>query len=382
MFFHFCRYFFSYIIFAKSRQRLLFLALIGLFLSSFALLVLQSTMGGLQHKLITRSKNIVGDVILYLDKMNAKDKELLVKDISIQKFPYSYEFELEALLKNGPYLVPTVIHGIGKKSRPAFLKNVKLDEIILPNDLSYKLRLSSHQKLQLISPAHTDSFMGDIPRSITLYHEDYLQTDVPEIDSFHAWVSLPKIQNLVGEKTINRVRIYAPVKKKILDELKTKYQDLSLKTWEELNSTLVYALSLETTIMVFLFIAMTFLVSLCITSGLLIFQSKIKVDLMSFWILGLSQESIRKYNWFFIVSMTLAAILGGLTCALIFLELFDHYGVELLPDIFVDRKIPIYVTMKGLVLSFSIPLLMSLLFSWASFRAGKDEDDYLRLLKN
>ncbi len=382
MFYHFCRYFFSYIIFSKSRQRLLFLALTGLFLSSFALLVLQSTMGGLQHKLIGRSKSIGGHHVLFLDQLTPSEKEQVTKWLGKNSYPYSYEYELEGLLKNGSYLVPAIIHGVGKKQRPAFLNKLLLDEMVLPNDLSFRLRLNHRERFELISPAHTDSLLGDIPRSISVVLEDQLQTDVPEVDSYHAWTSLPKVQNLVGERTINRARVYKDLRREDQEFLLAKFQALRMKSWEEMNSTLVYALNLETTIMVFLFIGMTFLVSLCITSGLLIFQSKIRVDLMSFWILGLSADKIKKFNWYFIVTMTLTAIVAGIVAALVFLRLFDHYGVELLPDIFVDRKIPIYVTFKGISLSFLIPLFMSLLFSWASFRGDREGENYLSLLKN
>ncbi len=106
MFQHFVKYFFFYICRAKTRQRLLFLAIAGLVLSSFSLLVLQSTMGGLQHKLIERSKFIQGDATLFLKKLNyiaAKELNAQLREQGHQSF---LEFEIELLLKHGNYLTP------------------------------------------------------------------------------------------------------------------------------------------------------------------------------------------------------------------------------------------------------------------------------------
>ena len=148
-----------------------------------------------------------------------------------------------------------------------------------------------------ISPSHVDSFFGDIPRKVSVILDDIIVTDVPEIDIFHVWVRLPLIQNLIRKREINRVRIYGQFSKSSVESfLKGRFRksDTSLLTWEDQHKTLVHALALENTVMLFLFVVMTCLVSLCITSGLHIFTSKIKIDLASFWILGASKLKLEK----------------------------------------------------------------------------------------
>ena len=149
-----------------------------------------------------------------------------------------------------------------------------------------------------------------------------------------------------------------------------------------MNQNLVYALRLESTIMFFLFMSMTFLVSLCITSGLMIFFDKIKIDLMSFWILGTDKKKLKSSSWNFTAIMAFTSVIIGLVFGLIFLYSFDKFGVELLPDVFIDRKIPIHITFKGLALSFAIPCVLSLLFSYLTFRSSLEDDSYVKLLRS
>src|SRR5690606_28544711 len=116
------RFFFQTIFLSRQRQKLLLLALAGLFISSFALLVLQSAMGGLQHKLMERSKNVEGRVVLE-GSVRANSPELAQlldfwREHQIRAVP---EYELELLIQAGPYLAPAIVHGLDLADLPLFL---------------------------------------------------------------------------------------------------------------------------------------------------------------------------------------------------------------------------------------------------------------------
>lgn len=376
MFKTYLKYFFFFIISAKNRQRLLILAVVGLFISSFALIVLQSTMGGLQNKLMERSKAVIGRAtILYKSDVNSDGLKKIEQMLSQKKLNYTREYEIELLLRYQTYITPVIVHGIDLKGFvPPFLSKEKF-EAVMPMELAYKVGVAPPETLELISPSHVDSLLGDIPRSQTVRIEKTFSSDVPEIDMYHMWVRLPLIQNLIQAKSLNRLRIYSD------GDFKGLKEDLpagaKLMTWEDENKTLVWALNLEATVMVFLFAAMSLLVSLCISSGLLIFFNKVKTDLSSFWILGASHDKINRSTKYFLHLMSFLSIVCGVLGGLLFLYLFDHFAPEIMPDVFVDRKIPILITAKGLAISFFVPYLISFFFVRFALAQFKREHDFL-----
>jgi lipoprotein-releasing system permease protein len=332
-------------------------------------------MGGLQNNLMERSKAVLGRATIYF-KSSENDQNLLSieKILKDQKLIFSKEYELELLLRYQTYITPVVVHGVDLKSyTPSFIdKNSKEPfESIIPIELAYKIGVAPPDFLQIITPSHVDSLLGDIPRSQTIKVEKTFSSDVPEIDLTHLWVRLPIIQNLIQSRSINRIRIYSDADFKKLKLLLPN--NIYLKTWEDENKTLVWALNLESTVMVFLFAAMSLLVSLCILSGLLIFFNKVKNDLASFWILGASFSKINQSSKIFLHLMSFMSILSGVLAGLLFLYVLDRWAIEIMPDVFVDRKIPILVTFKGLAISFWVPYLISSLFISFSLEQFKNE---------
>ncbi|MDD0852735.1 hypothetical protein HBN50_06485 [Halobacteriovorax sp. GB3] len=388
MFSHFQRYFVSHIFNARTRQRLLILAITGLFLSSFALLVLQSTMGGLQRNRISRSKAIFGHATVHVTTTNRdaiRRLNELIMPLSNKGVDISREYVIELLLQHGGYLAPVIVHGISDDSyRQSFLGERDFEGTLVPSELSYKLRLREGSEFQLISPSHTDTFFGEIPRMAQTQVQERIITDDPEVDAAHVWTRLSLIQNLIKKDVVNTFRLfgeynYRSLKESIEKEFKEKAY---LQTWEEKNQNLVWALNLENAVMIFLFIGMTLLVSLCITSGLMIFFGHIKLDLASFWIQGASKRTIYRSTSKAIHFISFCAIVAGLGGAIIFLELFDQFGPEIMPDVFVDRKIPVAMTGRGVGISFFVPFLISWVFVEISILSFKRENNYLDFIRS
>lgn len=341
-------------------------------------------MGGLQSKLIGRAKNIQGHYVLRIQKPL---DESIVFDLKRRGLLFSKEYELELLLKYKSYMTPVVVHGVDPDSffPREFLESTQLNlaknfnGIILPMQLAYKVGVLEGDEVQLISPTHVDTFLTDIPRLISSEVLSTVNFDVPEIDGFHLWVKLAKIQNLTRQKTYNILRFYSDLSAGDKNFLKNFGE---LESWEKSNEALVYALNLESTVMIFLFGAMAFLVSFCISSGLLIFFNKVRLDLSSFWILGLSPQKLFKGTKIFLFLLVSISLLIGLLSGTIFLLIFKTYGTEILPDVFIDRKIPVFFTLRAYLVSFFLPLFVSTIFLRLSIKKFRDQTDHLQIVRS
>ena len=381
----FIRYFFGYLFHAKTRQRLLFIAIFGLIISSFALLVLQSTMGGLQGKLIGRSKAVVGTGVFEFP--NTSEEEILgfVSELSKVGVRPIKELEVELLVKYGQYYAPMIVHGLDPQGElPDFLEGKTFEDLVLPRSLAIKINSTVGDLVRLLSPGHLDNLIGNVPRLASLYVDYLVNTEVPEIDDFHGWARLLRIQAIVGKKVVNKIRLYNDYDQEVLNTIAEKHapKGWHFQRWEDVHATLVWALSLETAVFVFLFSAMTLLVSLAITSGLLIFFSKTKGDLASFWVMGTSERSLFQSSKIFLFCLTFFSVGLGIFFGLLFLGLLDHFGPNIMPDVFVDRKIPVKITGIGVFLSFSIPFSISLIFAWQSLKSFRKDINYLTYIRS
>jgi lipoprotein-releasing system permease protein len=373
----FFRYFFSYIVHAKTRQRLLFLAVVGLFISAFSLMVIQGIMGGLQQGLVGRSKSVNGSFLIQFSGPTTANVDAIKDILRKAGVPFYSELEAEVMLKKKNFVAPAKLHGMDlSDERPGFLMDKDFQGLVMGSDLAGKIRSQFLDDIQIIAPGVTDSLMGEVPRFISDSLSDYLYTEMSEVDEFEVWARLELVQNLLRSRGINQIRLYGEVPKETLAKIQGTPTEVTMRilSWEDMNGALVWSLNLETKVMLFLFVAMTFLVAIAITSGLLIFYSKIRRDLMSFWILGMPQKKLIRLCYRFTL------ILSGITCVLggIFghgvLLLLERFGHDIMPDIFVERRLPIHLDLQHVLMSLFIPFGISVIFSYLSFAHFRKEN--------
>lgn len=373
----FFSYFFSYILRAKTRQRLLFIAVVGLFLSAFSLMVIQGIMGGLQKGLIARSKAVNGSHLIIFDQPTSESLTP-IKDILIKEGIHFYsELETEVMLKSKNFVAPAKLHGIDlDDEKPEFLQDKDFKGLVMGSELASKIHLQFLDEVQIIAPGVTDSIMGEVPRFVSETLSDYLYTELSEVDEFEIWSRVGMVQNLLRAPGVNQIRLFGDVPEDVLEKVlavPTQVEKRHL-SWEKMNEALVWSLNLETKVMLFLFISMSLLVAIAITSGLMIFYSKIRRDLMSFWILGMAQKQLVGLCFkFTLILSALTVVVGGIF-GYITLKLLERFGHDLMPDIFVERQLPVQLDFSHIVMSLVIPFGISLIFSYFSFAHFRKEN--------
>jgi lipoprotein-releasing system permease protein len=381
----FFKYFLSYIFRAKTRQRLLILAFLGLTLSTFSLIVLQSIMGGLQKGLIQRSKNWTGEVELVIDQRFSQfDK--LEELLAVNQFTNMVKIlEIELLARKSAQVAPVILQGIYRDNLPHFLVDKDLSGLVLGSDLAVKLKASYGSELKLIAPSSRDVLLGEIPRQVSEVLSDFVLSELAEVDTYYVWTRIELVQNLLRTRGYNRLRFYSKVDTDKLASLVQSHfsNDIKIIDWNDRNAALMWALNLETIVMISLFSIMSLLVSVCIISGYLIFFNKVKPDLMSFWILGYSRTKLDKLSRHFCHLLSFVACSAGLLLGLCFLFILDHYAPDMMPDVFVERRLPVNYSLQAIVISLGIPYLISWFFSAMSLKwSSENGQHFLKLLRS
>lgn len=375
-------FFLFFILRAKNRQGLLNLVFLGLILSSMSLVILQGVMGGLQSNLKKRSKKIVGDYVAYVSLKGREEVASISGFLKQKNIQFRIENEHEGLARFGSRITPIVIHGVYESDSIIDIGQGAL----FPYEILANLEASPGQNIEFFSPSYTDSFFSDLPRSFSIPVLNVISTRVPEIDASHIWLSASKVNNFMREVKANRIRVYSNLDKAellgIFQAAIPGFSHQHLKTWDQLHSSLVWALRLEKIMMIFLFLGMCFLVCLSISSAVLVFIKKVNKDLTALWVLGASKANIYELSRTSLFKICFFSIAVGVVIGAILLICLDRFGGNIMPDIFVERKIPVSFNYLMFVVSLLIPSFLSFIFIQLGLNEFKNETDYLKNVRS
>lgn len=352
--------------------------MMGLSLSSFALLVVQSVMSGLQRNLIIRAQQIEGIGTVHPWKPGISSEDLLALRESCV---FYREKNLEVLLKHQGKLSAGILHGVEHFAQTPSFQHRDTSGVILGIIMAQNLKVDYGANVQIISPAHKNLFLGEVPRVVTAKTTDFLVADAPELDAFHLWSRIGLVHNLIGNTTYSGLRIFAPCNMQKLTTWVQKH-DLKYTSWEESHPSLVWSLNLEKKVMIFLFVAMCFLIAIAISSGLLIFYHYTKREMITFWVLGQEEQKIKRATLLFSFFISLFSVCLGLILATGVLLILSFTSLSILPQIFVDRNIPVAFSGEIFGYAFTIPLAISFLVNYLTLKNLLKKSDFLASLKS
>ncbi|NDV28503.1 lipoprotein-releasing ABC transporter permease subunit [Desulfovibrio sp. JC010] len=194
------------------------------------------------------------------------------------------------------------------------IKESKLPEIVIGNQLAQRLGLVIGDTVNLLSPSGTRTAAGFTPKVRVFKVGGIFRTGMYEYDSSLAYISNTAAQKLLGFKRdfvsgleIRLADVYAVDKIGDLLDKELAGYPVQVKNWQEMNANLFAALKLEKTAM-FIILAMIVMVGSfsIITTLVMLVMQKTK-DIAVLMSMGATSGSIRRI---FMLQGTLIGLIG------------------------------------------------------------------------
>ncbi len=219
-------------------------------------------------------------------------------------------------------------------------------EIILGVDLARGLGIFEGDEVILVPPEALLAPKGEAPKFQKFKVKSLINTQMPEFDSklmFYNLDRLPERMRSLSREQGFEVRLNDPYE---ADRVKRGLAEKGIdsQTWGERDTSLFFALKLESMAMALFLLLAVLITSFSIVTVMVLLMSQKRRDIGMFMALGLSLKRTRAV--FLQVGLLLSylgilsgLIIGGAVC--IFL---DRYPMELLPDIYTDSTLPAKLT--------------------------------------
>lgn len=364
--------------------------ILGVGMGVAALIIVLSVMEGFNRTIRTRMLSLESHLIL-IQKERPTEQD-------VQKISRLLEFDSKAgwesidryesqdliLRSNDGVFGGVVAKGYDDKAIAAFLSRVakgtgkglseidvakaslKEDEVILGVDLARSLGVFEGDEVLLVPPETLLLPKGEIPKFQKFKVRSLVGTNIPEFDSKLLLYNLdrfsPRTRSLSRESGFE-VRLKDPYEADLV-KARLKTQGISAQTWGERDTSLFFALKMESFAMT-LFLSLAVLItSFSIVIVMVLLMSQKIQDIGMFRTLGLSVQKTRFV--FLRVGLLLSGlgVLGGIGLGSGVSYWLERHPLELLPDIYTDATLPAKLTQETFVFVFITTVLIAILGSW------------------
>lgn len=241
-------------------------------------------------------------------------------------------------------------------------------EVIMGIDLARTLGVFEGDQITLIAPEGLLLPPGEIPKFEKLLVKGLISTNVPEIDSqiifFGRGQSLLNLGQTVSRKLVVEIRLPdAEDFQSLQTELQSK--GAKVESWSDRNSSLLYALRLEKT-MIGTFLALSAIIaSFSMITVLVLLMTQKRRDIGIFMALGFSSNQTRKLFLKLGLLLSSFGFGGGLTLGLAVCLLIKKFPITVPnADIYYDRTIPVNIDPMLIAGVVTISALIALFGAW------------------
>jgi len=238
-------------------------------------------------------------------------------------------------------------------------------EVILGADLGRSLGVFEGDEVLLVPPEALLLPKGEIPKFQHYRVRQLISTQIPELDAKLLFYFLggpnERIRS-VGQETGFEVRLLNPYE---ADDVKRAIKnDYNVQTWSERDTSLFFALKMESYAMTLFLILAVLITSFSIVIIMVLLLNQKKQDIGLFLAMGLP---IRKLKLMFLkvgLLLSFVGILSGFALGVSICLILDFYPLELLPDVYTDTTLPAKMSTRLLVFVLCTSSLIAVLGAW------------------
>lgn len=372
------------------------LSLLGIGVSTMAMVVVTSVMGGFGNAIEERLINFEPHLIV---KAKTDDPRLvnnmltdLSKDLQKKTKLNAFLFDQEQVVIRTPsgHYSGAIAKGLEEKSLQHFIEASRLysqnqvkkfswdqtpesnmvitnNDVMVGSELAYQTGIFVGDQVVMTPPESLILPPGEIPQFVKLNVQDIIRTSVPSIDS-----------QVIIYKKRDRGKLFkdSVSLESLLEIYLNDYKDLDLvvnqidtkkynvETWKQRNSSLFYSLKMEKLLISFFLFLSVLIGCFTIVTVLVLLATQKRKDIGILLTLGMKKKDlVRVFTQIgFLLSGT-GVLLGFLTGLLICVILAKFQFINL-PDVYYDRTIPVQFNIKEylgiLAITFTISYLSAM----------------------
>lgn len=275
-------------------------------------------------------------------------------------------------------LLQRVWRGTHKGEPPPGLKYPELGagDLAMGVDLARSLGLLEGDEVILVPPETLLLPRGEMPKFQTFRVKALLSTQMPEFDAkllFYDLTSFPARMRSASRESGTEVRLSdAYAAERVQAAL--KIAGVRAQTWGERDTSLFFALKMESFAMT-LFLSLAVLItSFSIVIVMVLLMSQKRRDIGMLMALGLSAARTKRVFVGVGLMLSFLGIAGGFAVGTLVCVVLERYPLELLPDIYTDSTLPAHLTTRILTGVLIGTGLVAILGSWLPVRRGVAAD--------
>lgn len=370
-------FFFRKFLFSKNAgsvtKAIAWLSLLGIGVSTMAMVVVTSIMGGFGNAIEDRLVNFEPHLVVRSNEKDlntAKDELLRLADFLKDKARFhSFLFDQEQIVlrTSAGHYSGGIAKGLEEESLQHFVEAsrqynqsktqrfswnqevetpmvVANDEVLIGADLAYQTGIFVGDQIVLTPPESLILPPGEAPQFIKMSVQDIIRTSVESIDSqvviykkkdagklFRDSISLETLLEIYLEKHSDIEALAG-----LIDR-----NQFHVETWKDRNSTLFYSLKMEKMLISFFLLLAILIGSFTIVTVLVLLSTQKRKDIGILLTLGMKKKDLVRMFTQIGFLLSGAGVVLGFVVGLTICVVLSEYQFITLPDVYYDRTIPV-----------------------------------------